>query len=203
MRCFPIEMRSCRPGQPSHWAAYPPSPLCRLPDYYYSEILSTVASEAWGSMSAMTAPPLVHNHCRSFEYSLFLKQEVRSRRESIELLFHTAIVSCRSRMEDEAKAEAVRRALREAGLSEIASEFDVANLVKLHNGGYTSARCITVAREQDLYQCKLAPALVGLLLNGVGQLAGEFAIRLAISRFLTCRPTRAAGSASLTRCMSR
>ena len=77
-------------------------------------------------------------------------------------------------MEDEAKAEVVRRALREAGLSEITSEFDEANLVKLHDGGYTSARCVTVAREQDLYQCKLAPALVGLLLNAVGQLAGEF-----------------------------
>ena len=77
-------------------------------------------------------------------------------------------------MEDEAKAEAVRRALREAGLSDIASEFDVANLVKLHDGGYSSAKCVTVAREQDLYQCKLAPALVGLLLNSVGQLAGEF-----------------------------
>ena len=76
-------------------------------------------------------------------------------------------------MEDEAKAEVVRRALREAGLSEITSEFDEANLVKLHDGGYTSARCVTVAREQDLYQCKLAPALVGLLLNAVGQV-GEF-----------------------------
>ena len=77
-------------------------------------------------------------------------------------------------MKDAAKAEVVRRALREAGLSEITSEFDEANLVKLHDGGYTSARCVTVAREQDLYQCKLAPALVGLLLNAVGQLAGVF-----------------------------
>ena len=83
-------------------------------------------------------------------------------------------------MKDAAKAEVVRRALREAGLSEITSEFDVANLVKLHNGGYTSARCVTAAREQDLYQCKLAPALVGLLLNNVGQLAGEFLILLVL-----------------------
>lgn len=76
-------------------------------------------------------------------------------------------------MRGEAIAEVVRNALREAGLSEIISEFDMADLVKLHNGAYTSAKRLTAAREQDLYKCDLAPALVGLLLQAVGP-KGEF-----------------------------
>ena len=68
-------------------------------------------------------------------------------------------------------AEVVSEALRQAGLSKkIIDEFDVAALLKLHEGGYTSSTRIKAAKQAGLDKSGLLPALVDLLLDTLSQL---------------------------------
>ena len=70
-------------------------------------------------------------------------------------------------------AEVVSEALRQVGLSKIIDEFDVAELLKLHKGGYTTPTRIKAAKQAGLEKSGLLPALVDLLLDTLSQ-QGEF-----------------------------
>ena len=66
-------------------------------------------------------------------------------------------------------ADVVRQAMRGAGLSDaVISEFEQADLLRLHDGGYTSAFRIKNATREDLEKSKLVQVLVGVLVNSLG-----------------------------------
>ena len=70
-------------------------------------------------------------------------------------------------MEDNAKADTVRKAMRDAGLDEnMVSAFDVADLLNLHAGGYKTSVSFESAREEDLRACGIPPGLMGILFQG-------------------------------------
>ena len=70
-------------------------------------------------------------------------------------------------MEDTAKADTVRKAMRDAGLDEnMVSAFDMPDLLNLHAGGYKTSVSFESAREQDLRSCGIPPGLIGILIRG-------------------------------------
>ena len=70
-------------------------------------------------------------------------------------------------MEDAAKADTVMKAIRDAGLEDnMVSAFEMADLLKLHAGGYRTSLSFESAREQDLTACGIPPGLIGVLFRG-------------------------------------
>ena len=88
-------------------------------------------------------------------------------------------------MEDIAKADTVRKAMRDAGLDDkMVSAFDEADLLKLYAGGYKTSVSFESAREQDLRACGLPPGLIGVLIRGA-RVQGELSpIRIVSLKLL-------------------
>ena len=69
--------------------------------------------------------------------------------------------------DDAAKAELVKKAMRDAGLDDdTISAFDK-HLLKLHEEGYQTSISFKCAREQDLRKCGIPLGLIGVLFQGV------------------------------------
>ena len=70
-------------------------------------------------------------------------------------------------MEDAAKAELVRKAMRDAGLDDdTVSAFDEHLLLKQHGKGYKASMSFKCPRDQDLRECGIPLQLIGILLQG-------------------------------------
>ena len=70
-------------------------------------------------------------------------------------------------MEDAAKAELVKKAMRDAGLDDDMISALGEYLLKLHEEGYKTSVSFKCAREQDLRKCGIPLGLIGVLFQGV------------------------------------
>ena len=90
----------------------------------------------------------------------------------LELCMHMSVhvlISCHASADgDDAKAEIVQKAMRQAKLrAEVIAEFTISDLLELHRLGYRNAPCIEATQRLDLEKSKLEPALIGVFLMAI------------------------------------